>query len=159
MDHEDYMREALRLAEEAAAAGEVPVGCVIVHEGAIIARGRNRREEDCDALAHAELLAIREACRVLGGWRLRDCKLYVTLEPCPMCAGGIISARVPEVFYGAKDSGIGACGSVLNLFEEGFRHRPRLRGGILREDCKALLQAFFEKLRDSPKISDDLKLL
>lgn len=159
MTHEDCMQEALMLAREAAAAGEVPVGCVIVHEGVIIARGRNRREEDHNALAHAELLAIEEACRVLGGWRLRDCRLYVTLEPCPMCAGGIISARVPEVFYGAKDRGIGACGSVLNLFEEGFRHRPKLRGGILADDCAALLQTFFQNLRETPPFAEDLKLL
>lgn len=159
MSHEDYMQEALVLAKEAAAAGDVPVGCVIVHEGEIIARGRNRREENHDALAHAELEAIREACRVLGGWRLRDCRLYVTLEPCPMCAGGIISARIPEVFYGAKDSGIGACGSILNLFEEGFRHRPKLRGGILQEACTEELQEFFQKLRKLPENREDLKIL
>ncbi len=141
------MREALALAREAAAAGEVPVGCVIVREGEIIARGRNRREEEQNALAHAELEAIAAACRVLGGWRLTNCRMYVTLEPCPMCAGGIISARLPEVFYGAKDSGIGACGSVLNLFEENFRHKPKLRGGILREECAALLSDFFQGLR------------
>ena len=147
MEHEDYMREALVLAKEAAAAGDVPVGCVIVHEGEIIARGRNRREEDNNALAHAELEAIAEACRVLGGWRLTGCRMYVTLEPCPMCAGGIISARLPEVFYGAKDSGIGACGSVLNLFEENFRHKPKLRGGILRAECAEVLSEFFTALR------------
>lgn len=157
--HEDYMKEALNLAKEAAAAGEVPVGCVIVHQGEIIGRGRNRREEDGDALAHAELLAIREACQHLGGWRLSKCRLYVTLEPCPMCAGGIISARIPEVFYGAKDSGIGACGSILNLFEEGFRHRPKLRGGILQEECKAELSRFFQSLRKFPEEFEDLNLL
>lgn len=159
MSHEDYMQEALVLAKAAAVAGDVPVGCVIVHEGEIIARGRNRREEDKDALAHAELLAIREACRVLGRWRLHDCRLYVTLEPCPMCAGGIISARIPEVFYGAKDSGIGACGSILNLFEEGFRHRPKLRGGILQEACTEEIQEFFQKLRKYPENEQDLKIL
>jgi len=159
MSHEDYMQEALALAKEAAVAGDVPVGCVIVREGEIIARGRNRREEDQDALAHAELLAIREACRVLGGWRLHDCRLYVTLEPCPMCAGGIISARIPEVFYGAKDSGIGACGSILNLFEEGFHHRPKLRGGILQEACTEELQQFFQKLRKLPENREYLKIL
>lgn len=157
--HEAYMKEALALAEEAAAAGEVPVGCVIVRDGVIIGRGRNRREEDGDALAHAELLAIRAACQTLGAWRLRDCRLYVTLEPCPMCAGGIISARIPEVFYGAKDSGIGACGSVLNLFEEGFRHRPKLRGGILQAECTAILQTFFRTLRTFSEEEKDLNLL
>lgn len=147
MTHEEYMNEALALAREAGVAGDVPVGCVIVREGEIIARGRNRREEDQNALAHAELQAIEEACRVLGGWRLSDCKMYVTLEPCPMCAGGIISARIPEVFFGAKDSSIGACGSVLNLFEEGFHHRPKLVGGIMAEECKKELTNFFQNLR------------
>lgn len=147
MDHEDYMQAALDLAREAGEWGDVPVGCVIVHEGKIIARGRNRREQDGNALAHAELEAIEEACGVLGGWRLPHCRLYVTLEPCPMCAGGIMSARIPEVFYGAKDSGIGACGSVLNLFEENFRHHPKLVGGILQEACAAQLKTFFEKMR------------
>ena len=142
------MREALLLAKEAAEAGEVPVGCVIVRDGKIIARGRNRREEDKDALAHAEMEAIREACKSLHGWRLSACRMYVTLEPCPMCAGGIISARIPEVYFGAKGSGIGACGSVLNLFEEGFQHRPKLIGGILKEECKELLRSFFQHLRD-----------
>ena len=153
------MNEALILAREAYEAGEVPVGCVIVHEGQIVGRGRNRREADNNALAHAELLAIEEACKTLGGWRLSGCKLYVTLEPCPMCAGGIISARVPEVFYGAKDSGIGACGSVLNLFEEEFRHRPKLRGGILQEECSQVLGGFFQKLRKNTDFSENLKLL
>ena len=127
MTHEDYMRQALLLAREAARAGEVPVGCVVVWDGKVIGRGRNRREEDGDALAHAELIAIREACAALGGWRLHRAKLYVTLEPCPMCAGGIINARIPEVYYGARDEATGACGSVLNLFEERFHHRRSAR--------------------------------
>ena len=151
MTHEDFMREALAEAQKAGAAGDVPVGCVIVRDGEIIARGRNRREERLDALAHAELEAIREACGALGGWRLSHCRMYVTLEPCPMCAGGIISARIPEVYYGAKDSGIGACGSILNLFEEGFRHHPKLVGGILEEECKGILSEFFQKLRKDSK--------
>jgi len=147
MSHEDFMRKALELAEEAGAAGEVPVGCVIVWEGAIVGRGRNRREEDGDALAHAELAAIKEACTAVGGWRLHKATLYVTLEPCPMCAGGIINARIPEVYYGARDNKAGACGSVLNLFEERFNHKPRLVGGILEEECAALLRGFFCKVR------------
>lgn len=147
MTHEDYMRQALKLAEEAAASYEVPVGCVIVWEGAVIGSGRNRREEDRDALAHAELAAIREACETVGGWRLHKAKLYVTLEPCPMCAGGIINARIPEVYFGARDEKAGACGSVLNLFEEGFQHRPKLVGGILEEECGALLRDFFRNMR------------
>jgi len=147
MTHEDYMREALALAEEAAAAGEVPVGCVIVWDGAVVGRGRNRREEDADALAHAEICAIREACAAVGGWRLHKAKLYVTLEPCPMCAGAIINARIP---FGARDDKAGACGSVLNLFEERFNHKPRLVGGILEDECGALLREFFHRVRKKP---------
>ena len=157
MEREDYMREALALAREAYEAGEVPVGCVIVKNDRIIGRGRNRREEKQSALSHAELEAIEDACRATGGWRLQGCQLYVTLEPCPMCAGGIISARIPEVYYGAKDEGFGAVGSILNLFEENFRHHPKVIGHILEEDCKAILQDFFAKVRE--KNPDNLKLL
>lgn len=151
MTHEDYMRQALILAEEAAREGEVPVGCVVVREDRIIGRGRNRREEDHDASAHAELIAIREACAVLGGWRLFGTKLYVTLEPCPMCAGGIINARIPEIYYGARDDAAGACGSVLNLFEERFHHKPKLVGGILGAECAELLREFFQTVRSGRK--------
>ena len=147
MTHEDYMRLALELAEEAAEAGEVPVGCVIVRDGQVIGRGRNRREEDKDPAGHAEMAAIRDACRTVGDWRLTGARLYVTLEPCPMCAGGIISARIPEVYYGAKDRDFGACGSVLNLFEENFRHHPKIVGHILEEECREVLGRFFEKIR------------
>ena len=157
MEREDYMREALVLAREAYEAGEVPVGCVIVKNGQIIGRGRNRREEKQSALSHAELEAIEDACRATGGWRLQGCQLYVTLEPCPMCAGGIISARLPEVYYGAKDEGFGAVGSILNLFEENFRHHPKVIGHILEADCKAILQDFFVQVRE--KNPDNLKLL
>ena len=142
------MREALALAREAAAAGEVPVGCVIVREGEIIGRGRNRREEKQSTLSHAETEAIREANRVLDSWRLEDCALYVTLEPCPMCAGAILNARIPKVFYGARDSAMGACGGVLNLFMEDFPHRPALVGGILAEECREVLADFFRTLRE-----------
>ncbi len=151
MEHEVFMAQALALAREAFQAGEVPVGCVIVKDGAVIGRGRNRREERQDPLAHAELLAIQEASRVLGDWRLYGCRLYVTLEPCPMCAGGIISARVPEVYYGAKDRDFGACGSVLNLFEERFRHHPKIVGHILEEACASLLRGFFAGMREVEK--------
>ena len=147
MDHEYFMGEALRLAREAAAGGDVPVGCVIVRDGEIIGRGRNRREADSDATAHAEVEAIREACARLGSWRLRGCTLYVTLEPCPMCAGAIINARVEEVRYGAREEKSGCCGSVLNLFEERFNHRPRIYQGPLEAECEALLQEFFQNLR------------
>lgn len=147
MEHEDYMAEALRLAFEAAELGEVPVGCIIVRGGEIIGRGRNRREANKSALSHAEIEAIGEACRALGSWRLTGCDLYVTLEPCPMCAGAIINARVSRVFYGAGDSKVGACGGVMNIFEEGFGHRPQLVGGIMREECARQLGEFFKNLR------------
>ena len=147
MDHEAYMSQALELAREAAAGGDVPVGCVIVRDGEVIGRGRNRREEAGDATAHAEVEAIRDACARLGGWRLHRCVLYVTLEPCPMCAGAIVNARVEEVRYGVKDEKAGCCGSVLNLFEERFNHRPRIYQGPLKRECEAVLQEFFQKLR------------
>ena len=141
------MRQALALAKEAAGHGDVPVGCVVVKDGAVIGRGCNRREERGDAVAHAEVEAIRQACRAVGGWNLHDCALYVTLEPCPMCAGAIINARVGTVCYGARDEKAGACGSVLDLFAERFNHRPRVYGGVLKEACAALLQDFFHDLR------------
>ena len=144
---EKYMREALALAHEAAAAGEVPVGCVIVCKGEIIGRGRNRREEKQETLSHAEMEASLEANRTLGSWRLEDCELYVTLEPCPMCAGAIINARIPKVYYGARDEALGACGGVLNLFMENFPHRPALVGGIMAEECRSVLSEFFKKMR------------
>ena len=148
MDHEHFMREALRLAREAVADGDVPVGCVIVKDGEIVGRGRNRREADGDATAHAEVEAIRDACARLGGWRLHGCTLYVTLEPCPMCAGAIINSRIEEVRYGARDGKAGCCGSVLNLFEERFNHRPRIYQGTLEAECEAVLQEFFQGLRE-----------
>ena len=148
MEHEGYMRQALALAREALESGDVPVGCVIAdREGNIVGRGRNRREERGDATAHAELEAIRDACNHLGSWRLHGCTLYVTLEPCPMCAGAIINSRLSTVRYGARDDKAGACTSVLNLFEERFNHRPRLYGGLLEAECAALLQDFFSRLR------------
>ena len=141
------MRRALELAEEAAKDGDVPVGCVIVRDGEIIGEGRNRREERGDATAHAELEAIRDACEKTGSWRLHDCTLYVTLEPCPMCAGGIINSRIHAVRYGARDDKAGCCGSVLNLFEERFNHHPRIYAGLLEEECQTQLQDFFQQLR------------
>ena len=145
--HEYYMSQALELAQEAADAGEVPVGCVIVRDGKIIGRGRNRREEKQAVSSHAEMEAMAQANEVLGSWRLEDCDLYVTLEPCPMCAGAILNARVRRVFYGARDRAMGACGGVLNLFMEDFPHHPQLVGGILAEDCQTVLSAFFKELR------------
>ena len=142
-----YMEEALALAIEAAACGEVPVGCVIVCDGKIVGRGRNRREEEQNALLHAEIIAIEEACRTLGSWRLNECDLYVTLEPCPMCAGAILNARVGRVFYGAGDTNMGACGGVINLFEEAFGYKPRMYKGMLGNRCAEVLSDFFRKLR------------
>ena len=147
MEREDYMREALALAREAAEAGEVPVGCVIVRDGRIIGRGRNRREEKQAVSSHAEMEAMAQANARLGTWRLDGCELYVTLEPCPMCAGAIINARVPVVVYGAKEPNFGSCGSVLNLFEERYGHHPAIYGGVLSDDCAAALRAFFGGLR------------
>ena len=147
MDHEVYMQQALALAREAAAAGEVPVGCVIVHRGEVIGRGRNRREEKQAVSSHAEMEAMAQANAALDSWRLDECELYVTLEPCPMCAGAIINARIPKVFYGARDRAMGACGGVLNLFMEEFPHHPALVGGILDEECKQILTEFFRTLR------------
>ena len=147
MDDAYYMEQALALAREAADAGEVPVGCVIVCRDRIVGRGRNRREQTKSALSHAEVEAIAEACRTLGGWRLWECTLYVTLEPCPMCAGAIVSARIPRVVFGASDPKYGACGSVCNLFSMDFNHHPKVESGICREQCAALMQEFFQKLR------------
>ena len=147
MDHEGYMRQALALAREAAACCEVPVGCVIVRDGQVIGRGRNRREEKQHTGSHAEMEAICQANEALGTWRLDDRTLYVTLEPCPMCAGAILNARIPRVYYGARDREMGACGGVLNLFMEDFPQHPALVGGVLAEECRAVLTDFFRQLR------------
>ena len=147
MDDIQYMDEALALAREAAAEGEVPVGCVIVCRDRIVGRGRNRREQGRSALAHAEVEAIRQACETLGGWRLWECSLYVTLEPCPMCAGAIINARIPRVVFGAKDEKSGACGSVCDLFNMDFNHHPEVEAGVREAESAALLTEFFQNLR------------
>lgn len=148
MDREYYMDLALELARKAYDAGEIPVGCVITDaSGKVIGRGYNTREETHDATQHAEMEAIREACRSVGDWRLSGCTLYVTLEPCPMCAGGIINSRIPTVVYGAKDENTGSCGSVINLFEERYGHKPALYGGVRAEQSAELLKDFFRKTR------------
>ncbi len=147
MDDSFYMAQALNLAREAGAEGEVPVGCVIVRGEEIVGRGRNRREGDKSALAHAELEAIRQANQALGGWRLWECTLYVTLEPCPMCAGAIINARIPRVVYGASDSKFGACRSVCSLFDMAFNHHPTVEAGVMEQQAQALMQDFFRNLR------------
>ncbi|MCL2391675.1 MAG: nucleoside deaminase [Oscillospiraceae bacterium] len=148
MDHEHYMQLALNLAKEAGADGEAPVGCVIVDScGVVIGTGRNRREKNKSAIAHAEIEAIDNACKTLCDWRLDGCALYVTLEPCPMCAGAIIMARVDKVFYGARDELTGSCGSVINLFMEPYGHFTQVTGGIFSKQCASLLSTFFKKLR------------
>ncbi len=147
MDEKSYMQQALALARQAAAEGEVPVGCVIVRNGQVVGQGRNRRETGKTALGHAEIEAISQACENVGGWRLWDCTMYVTLEPCPMCAGAIINARIPRVVFGAKDAKSGACGSVCSLFSMEFNHHPQVEAGLLEEECAALLTEFFQDLR------------
>ena len=147
MDHEYYMRLALALAAEAAEAGEVPVGCVIVRDGEVIACGRNRREEKQATYSHAEMEAIAQANDVLGSWRLEDCSLYVTLEPCPMCAGAIINARIDRLVYGASDAKAGSCGSVIDLFSLPYNYAPEVTRGVLAEEAAAQLKEFFRALR------------
>ena len=147
MDDLYFMDEALKLAAEAAAEGEVPVGCVIVRGDEIVGRGRTRREKDKTALAHAEIEAISQACANLGGWRLWECTLYVTLEPCAMCAGAILNARIPRVVYGASDSKFGAVRSVCSLFDMRFNHHPQVECGIREAEAAALMTEFFQNLR------------
>ena len=147
MDDLYYMDQALALARQAADEGEVPVGCVVVRNGQIVGRGRNRRETGRTALGHAEIQAISQACEALGGWRLWECTLYVTLEPCPMCAGAIINARIPRVVFGASDAKCGACGSVCDLFSMDFNHHPKVEKGVREEEAAILLTEFFQNLR------------
>ena len=146
---EKYMREALRLAKKAYAYGDVPIGCVIVYEGRIIARGYNRRNKYKTTLAHAEILAIRKASKVIGDWRLEECTMYVTLEPCQMCAGAIIQARIPKVVIGCMNPKAGCAGSVIDLLDmDGFNHRAEVIDGVMREDCEQLMTGFFRELRE-----------
>ena len=147
VEDEIYMKQALELAKQAADEGEVPVGAVIVQNGEVVGAGRNRRERDHNALAHAEIEAIDAACKRLGGWRLFGCTLYVTLEPCPMCAGAIINARIDRVVYGAADDKAGSCGSVVNLFELPYNHKPEMEQGVLEQESAVLLTRFFQNLR------------
>ena len=149
---EKYMREAVRQAKKAAALKEVPIGCVIVHDEAIIARGYNRRTIDKNVLAHAEIIAIRKACRKIGDWRLEDCTMYVTLEPCQMCSGAIIQARIKRVVVGCMNPKAGCAGSILNLLQmEEFNHQAELETGVLEEECSLLMKEFFKELRKKQK--------
>ena len=148
MDMEKYMREALALAKEAFDAGEIPVGCVVVDgEGNIIGRGRNRREERRSVVGHAEIEALEAAAAHRGDWRMDDCSLYVTLEPCPMCAGAMIMSRLGTLVYGAREEQTGSAASVLNLFEEAYPGHTAIFGGVMAEESQALLKEFFEKMR------------
>ena len=145
---EKYMKEAIRQAQKAAALGDVPIGCVIEYEGKIIGRGYNRRNADKTVLAHAEILAMRKACKKMGDWRLEGCTMYVTLEPCPMCAGAIVQARIPRVVIGSMNPKAGCAGSVLDMLHEpGFNHQVETEVGVLGEECSQMLTAFFKELR------------
>lgn len=148
-----YMKRAIELAELSASEGEVPVGAVVVKKttGEIIGEGRNMRENSKNALAHAEIIAIDMACRVLGGWRLPECAIYVTLEPCPMCCGAIINARIDEVFFGAYDPKSGSAVSVQKIFELPYNYRPEVTGGVMEKDCADVLSLFFRQLREKKK--------
>ena len=145
--NEEFMIEALKMAQEAYDDDEVPVGAVIVRDGVIVAKGRNRREKEKNALLHAEIDAINNACKTLGGWRLWNCEIYVTLEPCPMCAGAIINAHIPNVYFGAYDFKNGSCGTITNLFEMPYNFKPQCVGGIMEHECANMLKNFFKKLR------------
>ena len=156
-DDERYMKQAIRLAKKAEGNGDVPIGCVIVHDGRVIARGYNRRNIDKTTLAHAELMAIKKASRVLGDWRLEECVMYVTLEPCQMCAGAIVQARIPKVVIGCMNPKAGCAGSILNLFDVAkFNHQVETVRGVLEDECSELMKDFFAKLREQKKrqISD-----
>ena len=145
---EKYMREAIKQARKAAKIDEVPIGCVIVYDDKIIARGYNRRNTDKSTLAHAEIIAIRKAAKVIGDWRLEDCTMYITLEPCPMCAGAIVQARIPRVVVGAMNPKAGCAGSVINLLQmDGFNHKAELTSGVLVDECRTMLQDFFKETR------------
>lgn len=151
-EDEKYMKEAIRQAKKALALNEVPIGCVIVCEEKIIGRGYNRRMTDHTTLAHAEIIAIRKACRKIGDWRLENCRIYITLEPCPMCAGAIVQARIPEVVIGCMNPKAGCAGSVLDLLhQEGFNHRCEVKTGILGENCSQMMRLFFQELREKEK--------
>ncbi len=147
MEKELLMREALKLAKLSFDEGEVPVGAVVTLDGEIVGRGRNRRETAKNALAHAEIEAINDACKALGGWRLWQCEMYVTLEPCPMCAGAIINSRIKKITFGAYDKKAGSCSSVINLFDLPYNHKPEIEGGFMQEECAEILSRFFKELR------------
>ena len=152
-EDEKFMKEAIKQAKKAEAIGDVPIGCDIVHDGKIIARGYNKRNKDKTVLAHAELLAMKKACKKLGDWRLEDCTMYITLEPCQMCAGAIVQARIDKVVIGSMNPKAGCAGSVLNLLEmDGFNHKVEVIRGVLQEECSIMLSDFFRELREKKKM-------
>lgn len=151
-EDEKYMKQAIRLAKKAYANGDVPIGCVIVYEGNVIGRGYNRRNKDRTSLAHAEIIAIKKATKIIGDWRLEKCRMYITLEPCQMCSGAILQARIPEVVIGCMNPKAGCAGSVINLLDmQGFNHRVAVTKGICEEECSGLLKQFFLELREQKK--------
>ena len=153
-----YMKEAVRQAKKAYALGETPIGCVIVHEGKIIGRGYNRRNTDKSPLAHAEISAIKKAAKKLGDWRIEECTLYVTLEPCQMCAGAIVQARIPRVVIGCMNPKAGCAGSIVNLLQmERFNHQADVKRGVLEEECSLMMKTFFKELRERKKAEQDRK--
>ena len=155
-EDEKYMKQALRLAKKAMDSGDVPIGCLIVYDGKVIARGYNRRNKEKQSLAHAELIAIRKASKVIGDWRLEECKMYVTLEPCQMCAGAIVQARIPEVVIGCMNPKAGCAGSIINLLDmQEFNHQVKVTRGVLEEECSVLLKNFFKELRNSRRTDGD----
>ena len=151
-EDEKFMKEAIKQAKKAEAIGDVPIGCVIVHDGKIIARGYNKRNRDKTVLAHAELLAMKKACKKLGDWRLEDCTMYITLEPCQMCAGAIVQARIPKVVIGCMNPKAGCAGSILNLLDmKQFNHQVEVTRGIMETECSAMMSGFFAELRAKKK--------
>lgn len=154
MTDQECMREAMLLARLSALEGEVPVGAIVTRGDGIVGRGRNRRERGKNALAHAELEAISDACKTLGGWRLWECTMYVTLEPCPMCTGALINSRMKRVVFGAYDQKAGSCGSVIDLFALPYNHKPTLEGGFMEQECASLLTEFFRSLRENRNVKD-----
>lgn len=153
---EKYMKQAIKLAEKAAALGEVPIGCVIEYQGKVIGRGYNRRTTDKSTLAHAEIIAIKKACKKMGDWRLEDCTMYVTLEPCQMCAGAIVQARVKKVVIGCMNPKAGCAGSILNVLQmDAFNHQVEIERGVLEEECSQMLTTFFKNLRKKLKVEKE----
>ena len=155
-EDEKFMKEAIKQAKKAEAIGDVPIGCVIVHDGKIIARGYNKRNKDKTVLAHAELLAMKKACKKLGDWRLEDSTMYITLEPCQMCAGAIVQARIPRVVIGAMNPKAGCAGSIINLLQmQQFNHQVQTDIGICGDECSTMLSTFFKELRKKRKLQGE----